>query len=317
MKFNLRGAIRGFGEATENVGLAMMKSAILAARDEKMAMFKAQHDEKMAGMKHANDLALVDRKYELENQGRKAIGDAVSVARETLVNDEDAEGNIIERQRTPRELYVVAEGAALEQGDHTAAKAFHDLGKRNLTKVGQDETVLDESGRPVFVNDAGQRRRTDEALLKHQLKLDELTNEYGLKRQVEDYKRTHGENSATALMRNVQYLVSQRIAKDPAEAFEKLKTSNERAEGDAVMGVAGMLSRSPEYRGQGGMQKAARDARDIVRELRGIESATGSSQSAARQMLYKSPQAVQQAYRQGRLSRDAALRELRENFGME
>ena len=104
-----------------------------------------------------------------------------------------------------------------------------------------------------------------------------LDYEYGLKRDLETFKRAHGAESTTALMRNMEYLVKSGVAKDHKEAYERLRTTTEKSERDATAALAGKLMQSPRYRGSGGPQRAMEDALGMVRSVRGAEADDGGA----------------------------------------
>lgn len=303
----------GAAEGLENTALLAMKAAILQERDANMAQYQADADTRRAGLEQTNRMALLEKEAELKGRNQRAISDAVKAANVPTTEQTPEVDYPTTRTPTPRELYAVAERAALEQGDATSAKAYRDLSKPTLTKVGQDESILDETGRVVYQNGAGDRRRERENRQKHTMKLNALAVEYGLKRQLESYKVKHGDSAGTALIRNVDFLVKSGIAKSPEEAFSKLKTSNEKPESDAILGIAAVLMRDPRYRGKGGVARVKEDAMGIVREIRGSEGGQPRA-SPAQGGLFASDVDVRNALRRGEISRKDAIRELG-NFG--
>ena len=311
-----REAVAGAAEGLQDTALLGIKAAILNQRDQKLAEIQAQQDERRAGVDQANRVALLEKKAEIEGRRPAAIGAAIADARKPVQETYASEEGDYNVSRTPTRDEALRAGIdkAIELGDFDTAKVLREVTAPKLTKIGADETVVNESGQVVFQNDAGTRRRVGEKLLQHRLDLGKLAAEYGLKKELETFKGKHGESSSTALMRNVDYLVKQGIAKDPADAFGKLRTSTEKPESDAIMSVASILARDPRYRGNAGMARARQDATDMVRSIRRGES-TGRGESASRS-LFGSPEDVRRAYKRGEIDRPAATRELL-NFGFE
>ena len=86
-----------------------------------------------------------------------------------------------------------------------------------------------------------------------------------------------GANATTALERNVEFLVENKIASDPLDAFNKLRTSMEKPEEDAILSVASMLMRGPGYAGRDGWNRATRDATAMVRSVKGQKPDDGDT----------------------------------------
>ncbi len=142
----------------------------------------------------------------------------------------------------------------------------------------------------------------------HDLAVKKLDYEYSLKRELESFKQKNGAAAATALERNVRFLIDQGIAKTPAAAFEKLRTAMSKGDEDAVLSLAGSLLRGPGFSGPKGRDKAIAEAQRMIESIRG-PSAPGAS-------TYQSAEDVRAAYRAQKIDRATALKEL-ERFGFE
>jgi len=123
----------------------------------------------------------------------------------------------------------------------------------------------------------------------------------GIQGQLANWKEQRGTESQTAMVQNMDYLVKNGVAKDPAEAFTKLRTAMEKPEDDAVLSVATTLLRGTGYIGKDGASKAMRDAQSMVRGLKGGSPAAGT---------FKSADDVKAALRAGQIDRSTAIKEL-------
>jgi hypothetical protein len=302
-------ALTGAGQAGAAVAFEEFRNQALDARQATLLeAHKGAQKDALEG-RIAGEKELIDYR----GRGQRAIADAVKAASGATTGQTPDVDYPVTRTPTSRELYGVAEKAALEQGDATAAKAYHDLSKPVLTKVGQDDTILDESGRPVFQNQAGANRRVLERDQKHQDRLDELRIEYQLKAGLERFKQKNGEGAATALMKNVTFLVDNGVAKDETDAFNKLRTTTEKSESEAITGLMGRLMQNPSYRGRGGASRAREDATAMVREIRNPGSSDAGDPPASappRPSSFLSAEDVRAAYKAGKIDRPSAVREL-------
>ena len=122
----------------------------------------------------------------------------------------------------------------------------------------------------------------------------------GIQGQLADWKQNRGTESQSAMIQNMDYLVKNGVAKNPAEAFTKLRTAMEKPEDDAVLSVATTLLRGSGYIGKDGASKAMRDAQSMVRGLKGGGPA----------VTFKSADDVKAALRAGRIDRGTAIKEL-------
>ncbi len=122
----------------------------------------------------------------------------------------------------------------------------------------------------------------------------------GIQGQLADWKQNRGTESQTAMVQNMDYLVKNGVAKDPAEAFSKLRTAMEKPEDDAVLSVATTLLRGSGYIGKDGASRAMRDAQSMVRGLKGGDTAAA----------FKSADDVKAAFKAGRIDRGTAIKEL-------
>lgn len=96
-----------------------------------------------------------------------------------------------------------------------------------------------------------------------------LDYEYKLRRGLEQFKASHGARATTALQQNIDFMVKNKIAADPTEAFTQLRTAMEKPEEDAILTVAGNLMRGGRYFGKDGWKKAVNDATTMVRTVKG------------------------------------------------
>ncbi|MBX9905504.1 MAG: hypothetical protein K2Y31_14215 [Burkholderiales bacterium] len=144
-----------------------------------------------------------------------------------------------------------------------------------------------------------------------------LDYEYGLKRKLESFKTKHGEGKATALIQNMEYLVSSGVAADSKDAYAKLRTTMEKPEEDAILALATTLVKSPGYRGKDGLSRAMSDAAGMVKSVRSgvADPLPGNAGQPAQKSPYKSPEDVRAAFRAGTIDRAAAEAALRNDFG--
>ncbi len=150
------------------------------------------------------------------------------------------------------------------------------LVKKPEDKIIPQGGALARDGKITAVNTAGLEAKSAADFKK-------LDHEYGLKRNLETFKKAHGTESATALMRNMEYLVKSGVAKDYTEAYKQLRTTTERSEGDAASALASRLMQSPRYRGAEGPQRAMKDALGMVRSVRGAEADDGEASAGVNQ----------------------------------
>lgn len=133
-----------------------------------------------------------------------------------------------------------------------------------------------KNGEIVSINTAGLEARAAADKQK-------LDYQHQLRKELETFKKAHGAESTTALMRNMEYLVKSGVAKDHKEAFERLRTTTEKSERDAASTLAGRLMQSPRYRGSNGPQRAMQDALEMVRSVRGAEADDGGADAGVDQ----------------------------------
>lgn len=130
--------------------------------------------------------------------------------------------------------------------------------------------ALAVDGKIVATNTEGLEARNTADLKK-------LDYEYGLKRNLETFKKTHGAESTTALMKNMDFLVKTGVAKDHNDAYERLRTTMAKSEGDAILSLSANLMRSSRYGGSNGKARAIQDATEMVRSVRGAEAGDGEA----------------------------------------
>jgi len=184
--------------------------------------------------------------------------------------------------------------------------------KAHVVKPG-DELWLD--GKKVATNTAGLAARLQNDLVK-------LDYEYDLKKKLKTYGEQNGAEKTTALVSNIGYLVRANIATTPKQAFEMLRTTMQKPDEDAVVGLAGNLIRGGSYRGKDGPARAVRDASEIIRTLRtgkfsgaSAPGADGTKDSTT--STFGAAEDVRAAFRAGKIDRATAKRELQQNFGLE
>lgn len=141
-------------------------------------------------------------------------------------------------------------------------------------------------------------------------------------------RQQRGADAATALERNVNYLVKNGIARDPSDAYRQLRTASEKPTADAIVSLANSLVKGSGYRGRDGMQRALNDARGMIESLKSPDDVpsrptapAGTGQPSAPPVRgasrYKSPDDVRGALRAGRIDRQTAEQVLRQNFGFQ
>jgi hypothetical protein len=146
----------------------------------------------------------------------------------------------------------------LRRGEHGAA---HALASEEIERERLESTRASTARR-----EAQDERQHEErmAILQKQLNTQEkmLARQYGLDK-----------NASTALTTNIQFLVDNGIAKNPAEAFEKLHTRMDRSPEETMRNmVLGLLrSGDPRYRGKDGRQNALDDARTVFGKIRSAD----------------------------------------------
>lgn len=96
-----------------------------------------------------------------------------------------------------------------------------------------------------------------------------------LKFEIARIRNERGTDAATALERNINFLVNNKIANDPSDAFGKLRTAMEKPEEDAILSMAGTLMRGPGYAGKDGWNRALKTATDMVRSAKGANVTGG------------------------------------------
>ena len=91
--------------------------------------------------------------------------------------------------------------------------------------------------------------------------------------EVERHNRTtedmRGVSPDTSLMKNAAWMVKNGIAKDEADAHNKLRTAMGKSDEDAILSLVGSLMRGTSYFGKNGYEKAVRDATAMVQSVRG------------------------------------------------
>lgn len=129
---------------------------------------------------------------------------------------------------------------------------------------------------------AAYRERVTRETERHNLQTEATAEKNAdLKLELARIRSERGANAATALERNVDFLVKNKIAKGPMDAFNKLRTAMEKPEEDAILSVAGNLMKGPGYYGKNGWDKAVRDATRMVRTVKGGQSEAPGAGSAA------------------------------------
>lgn len=305
MGFNFRNAVGGAASGVADLAGTYMKSGIKKAAEIDLAKIRGEIEKDRD-----------ERLYEIKNRDRRSIGSAFTAAGQSVSETGvDEEGNEITKTRTPSRAEQLAAGErrALELGDIDSAKNLKAMGAPKLTKVGQDETILNERGETVFANTAGAERRKSEMKGKHSLDVErdrlKVDREYGLRLAIEKFKITNGTEKTTALMQNISFLKEQGIAEDSKSAFEMLRTSMSKPEDQAILDMSKALLRGPGYRGRDGQQRALDDAENLVTSVRRRETKAGNkSRSAAG--AYSSAEDVRDAYRAGKIGRSEAELEL-------
>ena len=136
--------------------------------------------------------------------------------------------------------------------------------------------ALAVDGKIVATNTEGLEARNTADLKK-------LDYEYGLKRDLETFKKSHGAESTTALMKNMEYLVKSGVAKSYKDAYSKLRIAVEKPESDAITSLASKLMQGSRYRGADGAKRAMEEATAMVRSVRGAEADDGEPSSGVNQ----------------------------------
>lgn len=272
----------------------------------------AQHQRALDEARALRAESLTRLKHGLENQDRRAIGETMRVAGEPVTENFYDEGGEIPITRTPSREQVLEAGSrkALELGDLDSYKSLTAAGNPKLTKVGQDESIVNARGEIVFRNTAGEERRTSEAQTKHDFDVErdrlKADREHSLRLQLENFKLKNGSDKTTAMMNNIKFMTENGIAEDSKQAFEMLRTQMEKPEQDAIGNIARELMRSPRYRGTDGQARAIEDASRMYEGIRARRPGGGRG--------FQSAEDVRAAYQAGRIDRNRAVREL-QRFG--
>jgi hypothetical protein len=74
----------------------------------------------------------------------------------------------------------------------------------------------------------------------------------GLQAKMLKFREERGGDAGTAMTNNIDFMVKNGIAKDPAEAFTKLHTAVSKSDDEAVRSVASNLMKGSSYRGRDG-----------------------------------------------------------------
>lgn len=198
--------------------------------------------------------------------------------------------------------------------------------QRNMTRIAELMGVVKRPEAKQSVVPAGSQLAVDGKIVatntagvdaKSAADRSKLDYEYGLKRNLESFKTKHGEGKATALIQNMDYLVKSGVAADSKDAYNKLRTTMEKPEEDAVLALATTLAKSPGYRGKDGLNRAIADATGMVKSVRGGGPAPrpGSAAPPAQGAPYKSAEDIRAAFRAGTIDRATAEAELQKGFG--
>lgn len=303
MGFNLQNAGAAAAAGVADVATTFAKTEI--AKKASMDL-----EQVRAGIQRDRD----ERLYEMKNRDSRDIGSAITAAGQPVTETSlDAEGNEVTSTRTPTRAQQLAAGErrAMELGEFDSASKLRTMGAPKHTKVGQDETILNERGEVVFANTAGADRRKTEMETKHGLDVErgkaKVGEEYRLRLQLENFKRNNGAEKTTALMQNIEFLKKQGIAEDSKAAFEMLRTGMAKPEDQAILDMSKTLLRGPGYRGRDGQQRALDDATDLVTSVRRREIKNESRSPAG---SFSSAEDVRDAFKSGKISRGAAELEL-------
>jgi len=143
--------------------------------------------------------------------------------------------------------------------------------------------VAADGGEDVFVS----VKRLEEVTEKHkpikarelEMKGRELTEKErhnkateGIQRQLADFRALRGVQAETSMIKNIRFMIDNKIAKDATEAYGKLRIAMEKPEEDAILSVANNLMKAPGYYGTKGWEKAVKDATRMVRTVKGSGS---------------------------------------------
>ncbi|MBI4293628.1 MAG: hypothetical protein HY661_19300 [Betaproteobacteria bacterium] len=103
-----------------------------------------------------------------------------------------------------------------------------------------------------------------------------------LKAKLRSSAEKNGKDSTTALIKNMDYLVTKGVAKTHDEAYQKLHNTGQKSEEDAAIGLARDLVRGGGYRGKDGATRAVREAQEIIQSLRQGKGGAGGEAAPGR-----------------------------------
>lgn len=269
----LSGAMRGIGEA----GLDLTKRAAdYLARSEfqsEAAGVQKLRDERLAELAEQAAVRADERKR------APAIAAAADIEAGKGAMVDDASGTV--RPRTRAEQAEFESGAYRKRGMIREALSIEDrefrkdeAGKADLARTRDDnraDTQLEEQKRHNKASEGIQVAAARRA----QSLLDLKIKGMGL----------NGKQS-TALTTNIDFMVRNGIAKDPAEAFSMMRTQMERSPTKAVEQLTMQLLKSGDrrYSGKAGQLIAITDAKAILGKIRDADDAsleTGSDRGAS------------------------------------
>jgi len=94
----------------------------------------------------------------------------------------------------------------------------------------------------------------------------------GIQKQLADFRALRGVQAETSMIKNIRFMIDNKIAKDATDAYGKLRTAMEKPEEDAILSVANNLMKGPGYYGRNGWEKAVKDATRMVQTVKGGKS---------------------------------------------
>jgi hypothetical protein len=254
-------------------------------------------------------LALQEQMHVRAEDRRRVPYQRAAQAADTAVKsatrfDEDASGNVTRNE--PTAAGVARKRAGAYEAEGLPEAASH-LRSEALTA---DKLDLERSA--IARREGHEQRHHEERMvvLNKQLLVQE--------RQLEHTYKLN-KNQSTALTTNVRFLVDNEIAKSPAAAFEMLRERMTKSPKETLLKMTDTLLRSEpiRYRGEAGRQKAVDDARSLIDQINGVDAAEAQSAydeetsgGAPKAANFGSADDVRQAYRAGRIDRNAAEREL-------
>jgi len=305
------GALAGGFSALADVGKEWMRHLNAADIHERAAEIQRLRDERLADLREQADIRAEERKREPYQRAAQTANERIAGG----VVDDSGMAFESRAPSQPEEARIRA-GAYDEEG-------LAEAGSRFRTEALSAERLDLEREK----GERADRRDTEQhserlAILNRQLANQEksLARQYALDRR-----------QSTAMTINLEYLVANGIAKDPSEAFERLRAGVTKSPESAIAKMTDTLLKSGDrrYRGQEGRALAVDDARSLIGKINaadeedfehGFESArplgARRGQGTGAQSSFSSAEEVRAAHRAGRIDRATAIREL-QRFGYE